>query len=54
VQFGYHYNHGSTRTRTHSFIASTAKLEAKELCHGELEQDADVKGGVKKNCTMIK
>jgi hypothetical protein len=41
-------------THTHSFNANTAKLEAIELCYGELEQDADVKGGGKKHCTMIK
>jgi hypothetical protein len=39
---------------THSFNANTAKLEAIELCHGELEQHAGVKGGGKKYRTMIK
>jgi hypothetical protein len=34
---------------THSFNSNTAKLAAIELCHCELEQDADVKGGGKKN-----
>jgi hypothetical protein len=34
---------------THSFNSNTAKLAAIELCHCELEQDADIKGGGKKN-----